>query len=187
MQSFDKDNNKSSSGVQVFKRTRTKLPPIRKSLAILLVSLQGKYSTGTVLLVFELKTYVLYSENLKLLILCGIIIRAGTNVVIELKNDAEVTGILEDTDPEMNVTMSNATQVLSDGSSVTQESITVKGHSIRYVHIPPNIRMRSHLSDYIRKIDRIRSSNQPRSIKDKPKPVLPDASDRQDIILSKDT
>ena len=186
MQSFDKDNNKSSSGVQVFKRTRTKLPPIRKSLAILLVSLQGKYSTGIVLLVFELKTYVLYSKNLKLLILCGII-RAGTNVVIELKNDAEVTGILEDTDPEMNVTMSNATQVLSDGSSVTQESITVKGHSIRYVHIPPNIRMRSHLSDYIRKIDRIRSSNQPRSIKDKPKPVLPDASDRQDIILSKDT
>jgi len=39
---------KSSSGAdgkEVFKRTRTKLPPMKRSLAILLVSLQGLFPT----------------------------------------------------------------------------------------------------------------------------------------------
>lgn len=32
-----------SDGREVFKRTRTKLPPMRRSLAVLLVSLQGTH------------------------------------------------------------------------------------------------------------------------------------------------
>lgn len=101
--------------------------------------------------------------------------------MIELKNDTEIMGIVEDVEPSMNVVLSSATHTLNDGSQVEAESITVKGPSIRYVHIPPSVRMKAQVADYVKKVDRIRTHSQPHTIKDRSKQ---DSSEKKDIILT---
>eukprot|EP00600_Ochromonadales_sp_CCMP1393_P005522 CAMPEP_0174962620 /NCGR_PEP_ID=MMETSP0004_2-20121128/4879_1 /TAXON_ID=420556 /ORGANISM="Ochromonas sp., Strain CCMP1393" /LENGTH=151 /DNA_ID=CAMNT_0016211161 /DNA_START=41 /DNA_END=496 /DNA_ORIENTATION=- len=120
-------------GNQVYKRVKPKLPSSRKSLAIILMSLQG------------------------------------TEVVIDLKNDMEVKGFVEEADRGMNLTLSNASQVNPDGSIHTASSLTVTGSTIRSVHIPPFIRMESHITNYLRKLDGIKRQAKPHQIKDREK------------------
>lgn len=110
-------------------------------------------------------------------------VNAGSQVVIELKSDIEVTGIIEDVDPAMNVILAEAKQVSPNGETTYCESISVKGTTIRYVHIPPKIRMRAHVSDYLKKVDRIKVQSRPHAIKDRPK-LSAEPSDKSDIVLS---
>eukprot|EP01032_Pedospumella_encystans_P024922 gene24922-28172_t len=88
MSSFVKD--RTTDGREVFKRARPKLAPMRRSLAILLVSMQG------------------------------------TNVVIELKSDIEVSGVIEDTDPGMKVTLSDVKETKPDGTVSCSEMMTIE-------------------------------------------------------------
>jgi hypothetical protein len=84
----------------------------------------------------------------------------------------------------MNVVLSSAKHNLHDGTTVEMESTTVRGPSIRYVHIPSKVRMRTQVSDYLKKVDRIRNHSQPNTIKDRPKLVAPESAEKADIILS---
>ena len=73
----------------------------------------------------------------------------GNRLVVELKNDVEVTGILEESDENMNMTMQNATQVFPNGDVRELEVVFVNGSQIRYVHIPPAIKAAKHLNEYV--------------------------------------
>ena len=108
----------------------------------------------------------------------------GSEVIIELKNDTEISGLVEDVDPAMSVVLTSATQTLLDGSKIEMESITIKGTSIRYIHIPPKVKMRPQVSDFLKRVDRIKTQSKPHAIKDRPKANKPDATERADIVLN---
>lgn len=100
-------------------------------------------------------------------------------MVIELKNDIEISGVIVDADPGMKVTLSDVKEVLPDGSSTTKDFMVVEGPAIRYVHLPRSINMRSLLAEYVKRTDRIKVQNQPRAIHTKPVESRP----KSDIIL----
>ncbi|KAJ1434293.1 hypothetical protein B484DRAFT_359665 [Ochromonadaceae sp. CCMP2298] len=136
----------------VFKRVRApKVPPIRKSLSIILASMQGM------------------------------------EVVVELKTDTEVTGFIDEVDPAMNLTLLNAKHVSADGTTQLSEASNIKGSSIRYVHIPPYVKVSSVVSDHIKKIDRIKNHARPHLIKDKKAVRTLDTSRVIEMNLSTDT
>ena len=112
-----------------------------------------------------------------------IIYNIGSEVVIELKSDIEVTGIIEDVDPAMNVILAEAKEVRPNGEITYCESTSIKGTTIRYVHIPPKLRMRAHVTEYIKKVDRIKVHSRPHTIKDRPKHSA-EPNEKSDIILS---
>ena len=107
-------------------------------------------------------------------------------VVVELKSDVEISGILDEADRGMNLIISAATQVFPDGTTVYADTATVNGPSIRCVHIPPKVKLNSHMSDYIKKIDRIKSSSQPHAIKNRAKPGERESNEQRgaDIVLN---
>jgi hypothetical protein len=53
----------------------------------------------------------------------------------------------------MNVTLYHARQVCPNGSVLEVDMILVNGSTIRYVHLPKEIKIVSHLSTYIRRIE----------------------------------
>jgi small nuclear ribonucleoprotein (snRNP)-like protein len=108
----------------------------------------------------------------------------GTEVVVELKQDIQIRGVVDEVDVAMNLALHSATQTNRDGSTVEFESIVVQGPSIRLVQIPSKIRMRAQVSEYLKKIDRIKVQSRPHAIKDRPKLVAPEPSDRSDIVLN---
>lgn len=75
----------------------------------------------------------------------------GEEIVIELKNDIEITGIVEEADENMNLTLHNVQQVFPSGYSRTMEIAFVSGTNIRYVHIPSRINAVKHLGNYVSK------------------------------------
>lgn len=83
----------------------------------------------------------------------------------------------------MNVVLAEAKEVRPNGEVINCESISIKGTTIRYVHIPSKIRMRAHVSDYIKKVDRITTHSRPHLIKDRPK-LIAEPSEKSDIILT---
>ena len=111
----------SSSGKEVFKRKKKKIPLIQRSLAIVLASLQG------------------------------------IRVAIELKNDIEITGVIEETDNNMNLTLNTVRQLHPSGTVLEMDISFIQGSNIRYVHIPPQIPIVKHLTVYMRTIERVSS------------------------------
>jgi small nuclear ribonucleoprotein (snRNP)-like protein len=73
----------------------------------------------------------------------------GVRLVVELKNDIEITGILEESDENMNMTIQNAIQVFPNGNVRELEVVFVNGSHVRYVHIPPEINAVKHLNEYV--------------------------------------
>lgn len=82
-------------------------------------------------------------------------------MVIELKNDGEIRGVIEEVDAKMKI-------VLRTGLDASNFEY-VEGRAIRYVHIPPAINAAAHLESYVRRLDRINAGNRPSVIKDKKK------------------
>lgn len=121
----ESDGNKT-----VYKRA-PRVPPIRKSLAIFVASLQG------------------------------------VQVVIELKDDSEVCGIVEESDKGMNVVLNCVKHTYPDGRVLDLEVAYINGTSIRYVHFPQSINPTKHLNDYLKITERIKSNSKPHQIKDK--------------------
>lgn len=100
----------------------------------------------------------------------------GTEVVVELKNDAEVRGTIEKSDFGMNVVLFNVSQIFPDGRIQQFEQMQVVGSKIRYVHIPKHINITSTISNHIEKLDRISRRAQPHKIIDR-KRSLPTAGE----------
>lgn len=114
----------------------------------------------------------------------------GKQVDIELKNDQSVTGTIVEADEKMNVVLSDvkrahSTTTTSSSSVELMDSLTVCGSSIRYVHIPRYVSVKTEVSDYIKNVSRLQKSNQPRPIKNRVsrhQPLI--CSSRDDIVLN---
>ena len=65
-------------------------------------------------------------------------------MTIEMKNGIEVTGTIEETDGNMNLTMHQVKHVSSTGKVNFLDIAFVSGSSILYVHMPP-VNLRSHV------------------------------------------
>jgi len=75
----------------------------------------------------------------------------GETISIELKNDSEITGILEETDHSMNITLHQANQKSPDQEVALQlELVFINGSSIRYIHFPAEINLLNHMKKYVR-------------------------------------
>lgn len=110
----------------------------------------------------------------------------GKQVDIELKNDQSVSGTIVEADEKMNVVLSAVKCINpSSGSVELMDSLSVCGSSIRYVHIPRYVSVKTEVSDYIKNVSRLQKSNQPRPIKNRAprqEPLI--CSSRDDIVLN---
>jgi len=79
----------------------------------------------------------------------------GHQVVIELKNDIEVTGTIELAESNMNMTLLQARQVFPNGVVVEMDVAFVQGAMIRYVHIPREIPVVKHTAEYMKTVERV--------------------------------
>ncbi len=128
MSGFEKTE---SDGNKIIYKRAPRVPPIKKSLAIFVASLQG------------------------------------VQVVVELKDDSEICGIVEESDKGMNVVLNCAKHTFSDGRVLDLDVAYINGTSIRYVHFPQTINPTKHLNDYLKITERIKSNSKPHQIKDR--------------------
>lgn len=82
----------------------------------------------------------------------------GTRVVVELKNDAEVSGVLDEVDSAMNLSLVQVSYVArprhlygggggdSGQRAESHEQMSVRGSFIRYVHIPEHVVVADHMN-----------------------------------------
>ncbi|CAM9337596.1 unnamed protein product [Ascophyllum nodosum] len=74
----------------------------------------------------------------------------GNRVVVEMKNDVEISGILEETDGNMNLSMVDVRYTSAQGSVKKMDVALVQGKMIRYVHIPDKVDAISNLHIHMR-------------------------------------
>lgn len=91
----------------------------------------------------------------------------GENIVIELKNDTEVSGVVETAGHGMDLHLRSAREVNSSGQIKETDLMFLSGTSIRYVHIPPHINVTSHLANYMKQLDNTMYKNKPSKIVDR--------------------
>lgn len=104
-------------------------------------------------------------------------------VVVELKNDSEVRGLVEFCDPSMNLTLYQVEQTLATGEIHRYDRMHVQGPKIRYVHIAKHIKTSSLISSHMERLDRTIKRSQPHKIVDRPNKRLACDSIKQDITL----
>ena len=88
----------------------------------------------------------------------------GHQVVIELKNDIEVTGTIEVVESNMNMTLLQARQVFPNGDVVEMDVAFVQGAMIRYVHIPREIPVIKHTAEYMKTVERVSKVSGPHKL-----------------------
>ena len=88
----------------------------------------------------------------------GIITQAmvGMSVVLELKSDAEVSGVIFESDMDMNMTLSGhgtlgARFVSQHGIASSHDELFVNGRMIRYIHIPKEVDVVNTLTNHVRR------------------------------------
>lgn len=89
--------------------------------------------------------------------------------MVELKDDSEVRGFIETATPNMDVCLINATHTSSAGQIIVQGSVDVKGGMVRYVHLPPKVRVHSAVAQHMGKLDFINSRGRNRIVDSKKK------------------
>eukprot|EP00904_Undaria_pinnatifida_P004726 jgi/Undpi1/14254/HiC_scaffold_9.g03903.m1 len=77
----------------------------------------------------------------------------GQKVVVELKNDVEISGVLEETDRNMNLSMVGVRHTNPNGLVRKMDMALVQGKMIRYVHIPDEVDAISNLEKHMRAMD----------------------------------
>ena len=78
----------------------------------------------------------------------------GLTIVLELKNDTEVTGVVFESDQDMNMTLSGANRgvrcVNPRGVVSSHDEMFVAGRMIRYIHVPDEVEIASMLTNHVR-------------------------------------
>lgn len=91
----------------------------------------------------------------------------GHEVIVELKNDSMVRGILDEGDWGLNIVLRNASIACLNERQETMhvEQLMLAGKSIRFVHLPPTIDFRSAANQYAMSTSRILKKSQPAKLK----------------------
>lgn len=101
-------------------------------------------------------------------------ISPGVLVVVELKDDSEICGVVEESDKDMNLVLIGTKQTFPNGSIIEQETAFVNGPSIRYVHFPKHINAAKQVNEYLKLTDKLKARSKPHQIIDRTKRSLSD-------------
>ena len=74
----------------------------------------------------------------------------GKRIAVELKNDSEIQGIIEEADQFMNIVLIDAEQKSPDGKILVFEWVRIKGTTIRYIHYEVSINFTSSCKNYLK-------------------------------------
>jgi len=77
----------------------------------------------------------------------------GLELLVELRNDLSIRGILDDCDNAMNVIIKDATIEDVEGDSRHLPLVFLRGSNIRFVHIPDNLDITRAVEDRRLKLD----------------------------------
>jgi len=77
-------------------------------------------------------------------------------IVLELKNDCEVRGIVVEADRFMNITLSGVVSSSLSGQSMRFDEMHIKGTTIRYIFMPNDMDLRKHASEYTKTLANLR-------------------------------
>lgn len=103
----------------------------------------------------------------------------GNKVVVELKNDFEISGLLEETDQNMNLKMVDVRQTSATGSVRKMDMVMIQGKMIRYVHIPDEVDAIQNLHRHMRLLEKNSSQYRRHALK------APDPSKPPDFSTSR--
>lgn len=94
----------------------------------------------------------------------------GQEIVVELKDDSEVRGVVEHCDQFMNISLLHAQLTFPDGHVDSfEEGYHVHGKAVRYVHLPRHVKPRAVVTAFVTKLDRLRKRSRPHRIVDRGK------------------
>jgi len=124
---------------------------------------KGNIADGKKITNFKMKRPSALYKSLNLML------RAMQNlpVVIECKNDVEVSGVIDSVSNNMDIGLSNAKEVFPDGCISESLFLHVNGSSIRYVHIPPKLNTHLLMSNYIKNLENVSKITTTRTSKPK--------------------
>ena len=88
----------------------------------------------------------------------------GIEVVLELKNDDEVRGVVSDCDEKMNIYLKHASLQSHEGKTQKYEEILIKGKFLRYVHFPSFINIRAQAANLLKTMETNKRKYAPRKI-----------------------
>ncbi|CAM9488530.1 unnamed protein product [Chrysoparadoxa australica] len=77
----------------------------------------------------------------------------GQSIVLELKNDVEIKGVVDFTDQDMNVSLTSARHVAPDGTVQHFSELFVRGVTVRYVHIPDHINVGKNMHSHMHALE----------------------------------
>lgn len=103
----------------------------------------------------------------------------GDIVTVELQNDSEVTGILEEVDSNMNMILCDAQQVMLNGVMRQMEIISINGTNVRYVHFSPSVNIQTSTANYVKNFKR-NTSKKGQIFDRKKKRSFPSATEGED-------
>ncbi|XP_071447994.1 U7 snRNA-associated Sm-like protein LSm10 [Hetaerina americana] len=82
------------------------------------------------------ETYLLHND-----LTCLALGLVGQVTTIDLRNEASVTGLVEQVDGYMNILMSNVIYVDGDNSQHLFDDFFIKARNVRYIHIPDDVQV----------------------------------------------
>lgn len=88
----------------------------------------------------------------------------GKQIIFELKNDTEVTGIIDSVGHGMDVYIANARVVSCSGTVELKDLMFLSGSSIRYVHFPPDLNVTTHMAAYMKRLENESSRGIPNTL-----------------------
>lgn len=109
----------------------------------------------------------------------------GIEVVVELKNDAEVKGVIDGVDNAMNLVLKPVGSATAISTDLLQDpdDITIPGNSIRYVHLPKQLNARDMMTKQEKKVKRNTPNTQIIDRKDNKRFKREDGGKKPDDVL----
>jgi len=84
--------------------------------------------------------------------LAGVVVAfEGVPVVVELRNESLVKGVLDSADAQMNLHMSKVTYTKFQGAKQHLDAMYVRGTNIRMIHFPPKVDCAQRMKDQKRR------------------------------------
>ena len=77
----------------------------------------------------------------------------GLQVLVELRYDVLIRGLLDQVDEHINLTLSEVTiEKMSDGSKQHMPFMHVRGRVVRYIHVPSDVRPHTAIEDHRKRV-----------------------------------
>ena len=86
-------------------------------------------------------------------LVCFVQALEGLHVLVELRYDLLIRGMLDQVDEHMNLTLSEViVEKMSNGSKQEMPFMHVRGRVVRYVHVPGSVRPHTAIEDHRKRV-----------------------------------